>query len=120
MIVVVDDDSECLAFLNHILSSAGYVVRPADSGELALAAIRACSPELILLDVQMPSMDGLEVLRSLKARPETREIPVILLSASSDVQARLHGLRLRAADFLTKPLHREEVLVRVHLHVELN
>jgi CheY-like chemotaxis protein len=84
-ILAVDDTSESLALLVKMLTQAGYVVRPADSGELALAAVAASPPDLILLDVRMRGVGGLEVCRRLKAHGETRQIPIILISAFADV-----------------------------------
>jgi CheY-like chemotaxis protein len=90
-ILAVDDTSGSLALLVKILTSAGYQVRPADSGELALAAVAAAPPDLILLDVRMKGMDGLEVCRRLKTREETRQIPIILISAFADVKEWVEG-----------------------------
>ncbi|MDP3179449.1 MAG: response regulator, partial [Spirochaetaceae bacterium] len=79
-ILAVDDSPESLALFVSVLTSAGYRVLPADSGELALAAVKANPPDLILLDVRMKGMDGLELCRRLKARDESRDIPIILIS----------------------------------------
>src|SRR3954469_25028694 len=84
VILVVDDSPEALVLLTDILAAEGYEVRPADSGELALAAAAAIRPELILLDIRMSNMGGFEVFRRLNARQETRDIPVIFISASAD------------------------------------
>lgn len=118
-ILVVDDTHMSLKLLTAILSAEGYQVRPADSGELALASAAAMPPALILLDILMPDMDGFEVLRRLKAREETRDIPVIFLSAVTEVAQRVEGLKLGAADFISKPFQREELLARVRTHLEL-
>ena len=98
MILVVDDDSACLGLLVDILTSEGYNVTSADTGEQALASIAARSPELILLDIRMPSMDGFEVCRRMKARRATREIPIVFLSEAGKVEERAEGLRRYAAD----------------------
>jgi two-component system cell cycle sensor histidine kinase/response regulator CckA len=118
-ILVVDDDAESLRLAAGVLSSEGYRVRPADSGELALASVAAKTPELALLDVRMPGLDGFTVCRRLKEFPETRNIPVLFLSAAGDADAHVEGLRLGAVDFISKPLHREELLARVRTHIEL-
>jgi CheY-like chemotaxis protein len=118
-ILVVDDTAESLALLANTLASEGYDVRPADSGELALASAMREPPELVLLDIRMPGMDGYEVCRRLKAEPGTCDVPVIFLSASTDVEERVHGLTLGAVDYISKPYHREELLVRVGIHLEL-
>jgi diguanylate cyclase (GGDEF)-like protein len=118
-IMVVEDTKASLKLITDILVAEGYQVRPADSGELALASVAAMPPELILLDIRMPGMDGFEVLRRLKARVESRDIPVVILSAITDAEQRVEGLNLGAVDFISKPLHREELLARVRIHLEL-
>ena len=118
-ILVVDDDSQSLRVLTDTLTGAGYRVRPADSGELALASVGAIAPELILLDIRMPGMDGFEVCRRLKANQKSRGIPVVFLSAAGQVEDRVHALRLGAADFISKPFQAPELLARVHIHMEL-
>jgi hypothetical protein len=118
-ILVVDDTTESLRVLVEILQSEGYKVRPANSGELALAAIAAQSPDLILLDIRMPGLDGFEVCRRLKAEEATRKIPVIFQSAATDLADRLEGLRLGAVDYISKPFQREELLARVRTQLEL-
>jgi DNA-binding response OmpR family regulator len=118
-ILVVDDTHSALKLLTEILGREGYDVRPADSGELALASVAAKPPELIVLDIVMPGMDGFEVFRRLKEREESRDIPVIFLSASVELDGRIAGLRMGAVDFVSKPFHREELLARVATHLEL-
>jgi DNA-binding response OmpR family regulator len=118
-ILAVDDTPALLALLVRILSHAGYHVRPADNGDLALAAVAADAPDLILLDVRMKGMDGLEVCRRLKAREETRHIPVILISAFADESEWVEGLQQGAADFITKPFQAEELLCRVRTQLDL-
>jgi PAS domain S-box-containing protein len=118
-ILIVDDNEESLKLLSGVLGSEGYDVRPADSGELALAAVTMSPPELILLDIRMPGMDGLAVCRELKSRPSTRHIPVIFLSASLAYEDRMGGLESGAVDFLNKPFRREELLARIRTHLEL-
>ncbi len=118
-ILVVDDNRETLNLLLQILTAEDYEVYPADSGELALASLAVSPPELILLDVRMTGMGGLEVCRTLKLDPGSRDIPVLFLSASLDFEVRLRGLQSGAVDFIGKPFHREELLVRVKTHLEL-
>lgn len=118
-ILVVDDTPESLRVLTEILQSEGYAVRPADSGQLALASIAAQPPDLILLDIRMPGLDGFEVCRRLKADESTSHIPVIFQSAATDLADRLEGLRLGAVDYISKPFQREELLARVRTHLEL-
>lgn len=118
-ILVVDDTHANLKLLAGILVEEGYQVRPADSGEIALASVAANPPELILLDICMPGMDGFEVLRRLKAREESRDIPVIFLSTLAEEERRVEGLKLGAVDFISKPFQREELLARIRTHLEL-
>jgi DNA-binding response OmpR family regulator len=118
-ILVVDDTPVNLKLLVDILTEEGYHVLPADSGELALAAVAVNPPELTLLDIRMPGLDGLEVCRRLKARPESRDIPIIFVSASGESVERVEGLKLGAVDFITKPFQPEELLARVQTHLEL-
>ena len=119
-ILAVDDSCESLALLDGVLTAAGYQVRSADSGELALAAVAASPPDLILLDIRMPGIDGLEVCRQLKAREATRQIPIILISAVADAQDWVTGLQLGAADYISKPFRIEELLSRVMTHLSLS
>ena len=119
-ILAVDDTPESLALLVKTLAPAGYQVRPVDSGELALAAVAADPPDLILLDVRMKGLDGLEVCRQLQADEATRRIPIILISAFAEVREWVEGLRLGAADHITKPYQPEELLVRVKTHLAVS
>ncbi len=119
-ILVVDDTLTSLKLLVELLTAEGYQVRPADSGELALAAVAAQPPELILLDIFMPEMDGFEVLRRLKAREASRAIPVIFLSAATETEQRVAGFKQGAVDFVSKPFQRDELLARVETHLELS
>jgi formate hydrogenlyase transcriptional activator len=118
-ILVVDDESESLVLTTGILAAAGYQVRSADSGRLALASIAAWLPDLILLDIRMPGIDGFEVCRRFKASEGTRNIPLIFISAATEVEERVKGLALGAVDFVSKPFRREELLARVRTHLEL-
>ena len=118
-ILVVDDNSDSLMLFAGILADEGYNVRPADGGSLALASAAADPPELIVLDVRMPDVDGFEVCRLLKDNNQTSAIPIILMSASNDPAERVEGLALGAVDFVSKPVLREELLARVRTHLEL-
>jgi len=119
MILAIDDEPESRTLLTQILTAEGYRVRAADSGELALAALELKRPELILLDIRMPEMDGFEVCRRIKANPATHDIPLMFLSARGQLSERVEGFRLGAVDFVTKPYQREELLARVRTHLEL-
>jgi len=119
-ILIVDDTLAALKMLAETLIRYGYVVRPAGSGDQALAAVNAELPELILLDIRMPDMDGFEVCRRLKAQNASREIPILFLSASSDLDERIKGFEAGAVDFISKPFQNEELLARVRTHLELS
>ncbi len=118
-ILVVDDTPADLKLLVDTLTAEGYQVLPANNGELALNSIVTGSPELILLDVHVPGREGFEVLRRLLERPESRDIPVVLISASGESAQRVEGLKLGAVDYITKPFQREELLARVQTHLKL-
>ena len=118
-ILIVDDSPENLKLLTDTLTPEGYRVISASSGEQALAAVAARPPELVLLDIRMPDMDGFEVYRRLKSRVESRDLPVILLSAITEMVRRVEGLKLGAVDFISKPFQIEELLARVQTQLEL-
>ena len=118
-IVVVDDTPHNLTVLTRILSEQGYLVRPAINGQLALTAIRKQLPDIILLDIMMPGMDGYEVCRRLKADENTRDIPVMFVTAKGEVEDEAKGLELGAVDYITKPITPSIVQARVKNHLEL-
>lgn len=118
-VLIVDDATANLKLLSEILADDGYVVRPANNGELALRSVKAKLPAIILLDVRMPDMDGYEVCRRLKADINTNHIPVIFISALDDEHSKMKGFEVGGVDFITKPFHKEEVLVRVKTHINL-
>jgi signal transduction histidine kinase len=119
-ILVIDDILSSLQLMTNILQEAGYTVRPAQDGEMALMTLKAKTADLILLDIRMPGIDGYEVCRRLKADPNTAHIPVIFLSALNDVDAKIEGFRLGGVDYISKPYQEEEVLARVRSHIELS
>jgi len=119
-ILAVDDTPASLRLLTDILKVEGYEVRSAISGELALHAATSNPPELVLLDIRMPEMNGYEVCRHLKAQPATRDVPVIFVSSVSETDEKVHGFEVGAVDFVTKPYQRDELLARVRTHLELN
>ncbi len=118
-VLIVDDTVANLKLLADLLTGEGLTVRPANNGELALSSTELRQPDLILLDVRMPEMDGYEVCRRLKTNQTTRDIPVIFISAMDDAQARVKGFQAGAVDFVTKPFLKEEVIARVRTHLEL-
>ncbi len=118
-ILVVDDISKNLQVVGTILRNEGYHVMPATSGLQALERVSAQPPDLILLDLMMPEMDGLEVCSRLKAEPLTRQIPVIFLTASNEMDHLMKGFEAGAVDYITKPFNAPELLARVRTHLEL-
>ncbi len=118
-ILAVDDSPLLLEVVVEVLTTAGYQVYTADSGEAALAVVAATLPDLILLDIRMQGMDGLELCQRLKGGEATREIPVILISGFAEVQEWVMGLQLGAADYIIKPFRQEELLSRVKIHLAL-
>lgn len=119
-ILAVDDTPASLRLLTDILKAEGYEVRSAISGELALFAAASNPPDLVLLDIRMPQMDGFEVCRRLKADPVTSDVPVIFVSSASETEEKVRGFEAGAVDFVTKPYQRDELLARVRTHLELN
>lgn len=117
-ILVVDDNPDNLNLLQELLGSR-YRVRPAPSGRLALKAAESDPPDLVLLDVMMPDMDGYEVCRLLKMGDKTRDIPIIFLTALDEDCDEERGFRLGAVDYITKPIRPSVVLARVHTHLRL-
>ena len=118
-ILVVDDTPENLRLLSQMLGEQGYQVRPVTSGSMALTAVQADPPDLILLDIKMAGMDGYQVCQRLKADDKTREIPILFISALGDTQDKVKAFSAGGVDYITKPFHFEEVLARVKTHLSL-
>ncbi|MBE9161013.1 response regulator [Tychonema sp. LEGE 06208] len=112
-ILIVDDTPENLQVLSATLSDRGYKVRGVINGKMAIRAARSGSPDLILLDIKMPEMDGYEVCTQLKADPKTAEIPVIFISALDEVLDKVTAFQVGGVDYITKPFHIAEVLARI-------
>lgn len=112
-ILIVDDTPISLHLLSIMLTEQGYKVRCVINGQMALMAVQAAPPDLILLDITMPKMSGYEVCSLLKANPQTKEIPVIFISALDDVLDKVKAFSVGGVDYITKPFHLEEVLARV-------
>jgi light-regulated signal transduction histidine kinase (bacteriophytochrome) len=112
-ILIVDDTPDNLRLLSAMLSDRGYEVRKAINGRMALIAVEAAHPDLILLDIMMPEMDGYEVCTQLKSSPKTEEIPVIFLSALNEINDKVKAFTVGGADYISKPFHEREVLIRV-------
>ncbi|MDJ0809375.1 MAG: response regulator [Desulfobacterales bacterium] len=118
-ILMVDDNATNLQVLSQTLSGRGYRLLVAKNGESALAVTAKTLPDLILLDIMMPGIDGFEVCRRLKADPAHHDIPVIFLSALGQTEDKVKGLKLGAVDYITKPFQPEEVIARVDTHLTL-
>lgn len=118
-ILVVDDDPVTVASIGGFLVESGYSVASAPSGQAALRAAPSLRPRLLILDVSMPDMDGYAVCRRMREHPITASVPILFLSSSSSLEARLTGLRAGGIDFLGKPCAEEELLARVDAQLEL-
>jgi signal transduction histidine kinase len=118
-ILVVDDTPDSLRLLVGILSEHGYRVRAAPNGRLALSAAQKMPPDLILLDINMPEIDGYEVCRQLKADARTCDVPVIFLSAWSDVFDKVKAFSVGGVDYITKPFQIEEAIARIQTHLTI-
>ncbi|RPI54086.1 MAG: response regulator, partial [Chloroflexi bacterium] len=118
-ILVVEDEVASAHLLNYILSSGGHQVRVAYDGIQALELVERSRPDLILLDVMMPGLNGFQVCERLKADETTRDTPVLFLSALSEVDDKIRAFSAGATDYITKPFHAKEVLARVTTHLAL-
>ena len=118
-ILVVDDTPANLQLLTGMLKERGYKVRPAPNGELALRAAQLNPPDLILLDICMPEMDGYEVCARLKADVRLRDIPVLFISALDEATDKVRAFQAGGVDYVAKPFQLEEVDARVRTHLEI-
>jgi len=118
-ILVVDDTIENLTLLTKMLKDSGYSVRPVPNGKLALQAAATKKPDLILLDITMPEMDGYEVCQRLKADVKLREVPVLFISALSQTEEKVKAFEVGGVDYITKPFQFDEVKARVDAHLHL-
>jgi signal transduction histidine kinase len=112
-ILVVDDDQRNVRLVESILRTHGYTVLQAYDGDEALQIVQTRPPDLLLLDVMMPKMSGFEVCRTLRTRPETQLLPIIMITALNALEDKVQGLELGADDFLTKPINRSELIAKV-------
>lgn len=120
IILVVDDVLENLRLLSKILNREGYKVRQAIDGKIALKTVRSVQPDLILLDIMMPEIDGYEVCKALKSDPLTQDIPIIFLSALDEVLDKVKAFQVGGSDYITKPFQHEEVLARVENQIGIH
>lgn len=118
-ILVVDDNSENIELLADLLSGVGYQVAIAKSGKAALECLEFLQPDLILLDVMMPEIDGFETCRQIKSNLAKRDIPIIFMTALSDSVNKVKGLSMGAVDYITKPIEYEETLVRIRIQLQV-
>jgi len=119
-LLIVDDTPATLKLLSDFLLAEGYLARPINNGELALRSAALEPPEVILLDIRMPGMDGFEICRRLKEEERLMEIPVIFISAASDLEDKVKAFQAGGVDYITKPFQREEVIARVKTQVALS
>ncbi len=119
-ILVIDDTESILVILTELLKENGYYVSSANSGKKAFEILENYIPDLILLDVMMPEMTGLEVFKKMKNYEKYENIPVIFLSAATEKKNRIEGLRLGAVDYITKPFEQEELIARVKTHIDFS
>ena len=119
-ILVVDDVAENRRLLLETLEPEGYSVSVAPSGEVALRVAEANPPDLVLLDVMMPGLNGYETCGRLHEHPSTRETPVIFVTAKSELSDILEGFKAGGVDYITKPVQPEEVLMRVRSHLKIH
>src|SRR3954468_1127701 len=118
-ILIVDDTPANLGVLVETLGTAGYQLMVAEDGEEALAQTLQIQPDLILMDVMMPGLNGFETCRRLKARPETKDIPVLFMTALNETADKMKAFSVGGVDYITKPIEHEEALARVRTHLAL-
>lgn len=116
-ILVVDDEVDIRRLVSEALEASGYEVRTAGSGEEAIRAAALQLPDLVLLDVMMPGMDGFTVYERLRAKPVDLRSPIVFLTARREIDDKLLGFEKGAADYITKPFHVRELLARVRVHL---
>lgn len=119
VVLIVDDDSVTRGILSGILKKTGFATKSAADGCEGIALAQALSPDLILLDVHLPDMDGFTVCREIRGSPGTADIPILFISANDDVGAKVRGFEAGGVDYITKPLAGVEVIARVKTHLRL-
>jgi DNA-binding response OmpR family regulator len=118
--LIVDDDPINLKVMQGILKEPGYRLLVAKNGERALYQVEQQLPDLILLDVLMPGLDGFETCQQLKLNPDSANLPVIFMTALYDIESKVRGFEVGGVDYITKPFHRAEVLARVKTHLRIH
>lgn len=119
LILVVDDNPQNLQFLGNLLSENGYEVAVAENGIQAMDFVNNKNPDLILLDIIMPEMNGFEVCKKIKSNKSTMHIPIIFLTARNDTDSIVEGFEVGGTDYVTKPFNKIELLARVKTHIEV-
>jgi len=119
LILIVDDNSLNLQVLGNMLKANGYKPAAAQNGTMALTFVQKTLPDLILLDIMMPGIDGIEVCKQLKEQESTQQIPVIFITALSNTHDKLKAFKAGGVDYITKPFVQEEVLARINVHIAL-
>ncbi|HEX9078542.1 MAG TPA: response regulator, partial [Desulfuromonadaceae bacterium] len=118
-ILIIDDDPLNLSIVSNYLEESDFTILVAEDGEIGVARADYARPDLILLDIMMPGVDGYETCRRLRAREGTRDIPVIFMTALAETEHKVRGFEAGAVDYITKPFQREEVLARVGVHLRI-
>lgn len=118
-ILIVDDLVENLRLLSEVLTKGGYKVRSVTNGAMALKTVASNRPDIILLDIKMPGMDGYQVCEALKSSEETSDIPVIFLSALDEEMNKVKGFQVGGVDYITKPFHPREIIARIEIHLTI-
>ena len=116
-ILVIDDDVNTTHMLGNVFSKEGYEIHEVNNSEEALSEALRAKPDLILLDLMMPGIDGIGTCKILQANPELREVPILLLSAAGDIKNKVEAFNAGARDFITKPVHLEELKSRIKVWV---
>jgi len=119
LIIIIDDTPLNIEVLSRILKSHGYSVKSAMEGESGIELIKSNQPSLVLLDIMMPGLDGFQVCEKLKAEAETHDIPVIFISALTDMKDKMNAFRSGGVDYISKPFEMEEILARVNAHLTI-
>ena len=117
--MIIDDQAANLKILRFFLSEHNYVVSIAENGDLALQLLEQYKPDIILLDILMPGMDGYEICRRIKANSETADIPILFMTALNSVEDKVAAFEAGGLDYITKPFQQAEVVARLDLHLTL-
>jgi DNA-binding response OmpR family regulator len=119
VVLVVDDTPANVTVLIELLQDEGYIIHEARDGQEALELVAATSPDLILMDINMPRLNGFEACRRLKANAATQDIPVVFISAWGELDDKINGFKAGGVDYITRPFQVEEVIARVRTHITI-